>query len=91
MGLSNNKLEKAQERVAELKEFYRHLSTYLFFVCIFIGFNVYTGGYFWAIFPIIGWGIGILCYALKTFRWNPLFSKDWENRKIDEFMKNDNF
>lgn len=83
------KYERAQERVAELKAFYSHLGIYLVFVVVFLFINLYTGGFFWAIFPIAGWGIGILGHASNTFRWNPFFSKDWEQRKIEEYMYND--
>lgn len=85
----NKKYERAQARVVELKEFYNHLGIYLIFVCIFLFINYNSGGFFWAIFPIAGWGIGVLGHASGTFRWNPFFSKDWEQRKIDEYMRND--
>jgi len=91
MRTSKTSFEKAQARVTEIKEFYNHLAMYLLFVCIFISINLYNGGYFWAIFPIGGWGLGVLSHAMKTFRWNLFFSKDWERRKIDEMMKNDDF
>ncbi len=83
------KYERALKRVNEIKEFYNHLGIYIIFVCIFIGLNSYTSNFFWAIFPILGWGIGILSHASKVYQWNPLFSKDWERRKIDQFMKNE--
>jgi len=85
------KYERAQAKVTEIKEFYSHLVTYLIFVCFFLVLNFYTGGFFWAIFPIAGWGIGILSHASNTFGWNPFFSKDWEQRKIDEYIRNEDF
>lgn len=87
----NKKYERAQARVAELKDFYNHLGIYLIFVAFFLFLNFYSGGFFWAIFPIAGWGIGVLGHASNTFRWNPLFSKDWEQRKIEEFIRDENF
>jgi len=84
-----NKYQRAQARVAELKEFYNHLAIYLIFVVFFLALNYFTSGFFWAIFPILGWGLGILGHAANTFRWNPFFSKDWEQRKIDEYLRND--
>ena len=89
MDTQTSKYARAQKRVTHIKEFYNHLGIYLIFVCIFIGLNFYTGNFFWAIFPIVGWGIGILSHASKIFRWNPFFSKDWEKRKIDQFMENE--
>ena len=87
----NTKYDRARARVSELKEFYTHLGTYLIFVCFFLALNFYTTGFFWAIFPIAGWGIGILSHAAKTFGWNPFFSKDWEKRKIDEYIRKEDF
>lgn len=85
------KLDRAKAKVGEIKGFYSHLTIYLIFVCVFVALNFYSGGFWWAIFPIAGWGFGILGHASNTFQWNPLFSKDWEKRKIDEIMRNDNF
>lgn len=85
------KLDRAKAQVAEIKGFYSHLTIYLIFVCVFITLNVYSGGFFWAIFPIAGWGLGVLGHANNTFNWNPLFSKDWEERKIKEIMNKNNF
>lgn len=49
-------------------EFYNHLTSY----CIVNGFlvfiNVWTSrGYFWAIWPIMGWGIGLAFHFVNTF------------------------
>jgi hypothetical protein len=35
----------------------------------------------------LGWGIGLFVHALKTFQWNPFINKEWEQRKIQEFLK----
>ncbi|MGM3308808.1 2TM domain-containing protein [Anabaena sp. WFMT] len=55
---------KAQER----KEFKSHLIT-------FVGVNVFlillnllvSPSYFWAIFPLLGWGLGLFIHAMKTY------------------------
>ncbi len=86
------KYDRAKAYIKELKEFYTHLITYLIMVPVFIFINYYTGTSFpWAIFPIVGWGIGVLSHAFQTFGWNPLFNKEWEKRKIEEFLRNDEF
>jgi len=86
------KYDRAKARVKEIKEFYTHLITYLIMVPVFIFINYYTGTSFpWAIFPIVGWGIGVLSHAAQTFNWNPLFNKEWEKRKMEEFLRNDDF
>ncbi len=81
------KLNLAKEHVEKLKGFYSHLTIYLIFVPIFIAINYFGGSNFpWAIFPIVGWGIGISSHAAETYNWSPFFGKDWEERKLREFM-----
>ncbi|HBR54787.1 MAG TPA: 2TM domain-containing protein [Flavobacteriaceae bacterium] len=83
--------KEAIEKVERLKGFYTHFTIYLIFVPIFISINYFGGSNFpWAIFPIVGWGIGVAGHATETFGWNPFFGKDWERRKIEEFMEDDN-
>jgi len=43
-------------------------------------------GVYWAFWPLLGWGIGLLAHALATYRWMPFAGKDWEERKIRELM-----
>lgn len=33
-----------------------------------------------------GWGIGLAFHAVKAYKINPMFDKDWEERKIREYM-----
>lgn len=40
-------------------------------------------------YPLWGiWGVLLLVDAVKVFGFRKLFSRDWEERKINEFMKN---
>lgn len=81
------KLKQAKEHVEKLKGFYAHLTVYLLFVPIFITINILGGSNFpWAIFPIVGWGIGVSSHAAETYSWNLFFGKNWEERKLREFM-----
>jgi len=84
---SNDKFERAKKKVAKLRDFYGHLMIYLIFVVVFIWLNMRSGGFPWAIFPIAGWGFGILGHAAETFDYHIFFGKDWENRKIRQFME----
>jgi len=57
---------------------------------VFIWLNYISGaGFPWAIFPIGGWGFGVLGHAAETFNYNPFFGKDWEERKIKKLMDDD--
>lgn len=78
---------RAKEQVEKIKSFYTHLGIYLTFCAFFIFLNFKSGGFIWAIFPIVGWGLGVLGHAVDTFKWNPFFGKDWEAKKIREIME----
>lgn len=82
----NNSYNRAKAQVERLKSFYTHLAIYLTFCTFFIFLNFKSGGFIWAIFPIAGWGLGVLGHAAATFDWNPFFGKDWEKQKIKEIM-----
>ena len=85
--ISDKRLERAKEYVEKLKGFYVHGTIYLIFVPVFIYLNVRSGTSFpWAIFPIVGWGLGVIGHASEVFEWNPFFNKKWEERKIRELM-----
>ena len=40
------------------------------------------------LYPLAGWGIGIVIHALTTFPVG-IFGKEWEERKIKEYMEKD--
>jgi len=49
-------------------EFYRHLAVYVAVNLLLVVINLVTSrGYFWAIWPLLGWGIGIAIHALRVF------------------------
>tara|TARA_R110002124_G_scaffold5301_1_gene33191 strand:- start:211694 stop:213028 length:1335 start_codon:yes stop_codon:yes gene_type:complete len=88
--ISEKKYSYAKEQVEKLKGFYIHLTIYLIFIPVFIWLNYISGaGFPWAIFPIGGWGFGVLGHAAETFNYNPFFGKDWEERKIKKLMDDD--
>ncbi|MEM8510305.1 MAG: 2TM domain-containing protein [Bacteroidota bacterium] len=87
-----NKYIKAKERVDELRGFYGNLTAYVLVITGLAVLNYYINGwsYMWFLWAAFGWGIGIFFHAVNTFRWNPFFGKDWEERKIKEFMDKEN-
>lgn len=84
-----NKLLRAKERVEELKKFYSHLTTYFLVISGLAVLNYWVNEfhYMWFLWAAFGWGIGLVSHALKTFRLNPFFGKNWEERKIKQFME----
>lgn len=82
------KLLRAKAHVQKLKGFYTHLFIYLVAVPVLVWLNVQSSANFpWALFPIAGWGLGVLGHASEVYAINFFFGKDWEERKIKEFME----
>lgn len=86
----DQKYERAQERVAEIKKFYGNLTSYILVIAMLAVINYITfWGYKWFLWAAFGWGIGLAFHAARAFRWNPFFSKEWEDRQIRKFMEED--
>ncbi len=86
-----NKYFRARERVDCIKKFYMSLVSYIFFISFLAGLNYYTNEwrYPWFLWAAFGWGIGLVFQGVKAFGFNPFFGKDWEERKIKQFMNED--
>lgn len=92
----------AEKRVKDIKGFYWHLFWYLA-VNIFLTFGetirrfVMEGSFdlsnihFTTFSVWFFWGIGLAGHWLKVFGKNVFFSKNWEEKKIKEFMEKDKF
>ena len=85
----DSKYFKAKRRVAEIKKFYSSLMFYIIFISMLAALNYYTNQweYPWFLWAAFGWGIGIFFHAIKTFQWMPFVGKDWEERKMKQFME----
>lgn len=80
--------KKAQAQVKLLKGFYIHLIIFVLFLTIIIFINLkFTPEQYWFIYPTLGGGIGITFHALGTFNQNSVFSKGWEEKKLKQFIK----
>ena len=93
----SEKYLKAQKRVEDIKQFYKHLVVYLLVNLFFIGRRIYKDiiygdsitdaffnldnyrFFFW-------WGGILIFHGISTFGIPNLFSKNWEERKINEYM-----
>ena len=79
---------KAKKRVEEIKGFYGNLTAYIVVNIGLMILNLVTSPqYLWFFWPMGWWGLGVLFHGLKVFNYMPFFSKDWEERKIKEFME----
>lgn len=88
--LESNKYLRAVERVHDIKEFYGSLISYCIVIPFLIFINLrYIPQFQWFWFPMFGWGIGLIFQGFKAFSYNPFLGKDWEERKIKEYMNNE--
>jgi hypothetical protein len=87
------RLEKARKKVEDIKGFYKHLAAYILvnaFLLIMQAINLDPGEKFWSwgtFITAISWGVGLLAHWLSVFSRNVFFSKNWEERKIQEYME----
>ena len=86
--------ELAVRRVKKIKGFYIHLIVFVFINLFIIGANtnvfVRGNGEFWrfeTFSTAFFWGIGLLAHGLNVFGKNIFFGKDWEEKKIQQYMK----
>lgn len=92
---------KAKKKVEKIKGFYIHLAVYIgvniFISCVII-FGFMNDGYtfiesitnFGFYSTWLFWGIGLFFHWIGVFGSNLFLGKDWEDRKIKEYMNNKN-
>jgi len=84
-----NLYNRAENRLNEIKGFHKHLLAFILFTpfTIFINYKTYWD-YKWFWYSIIPWGIAVAIHAFVVFviRDKSVFGKNWEERKIEQFM-----
>ena len=56
--------------------------TWVIMSVFFILLNLFTSDIFWAIFPILGWGVAVAFHAIRVFSFT--YGDDWEQREIEK-------
>ncbi|MCT4699389.1 2TM domain-containing protein [Tenacibaculum haliotis] len=88
--IENSKYVRAVEKVEKLKEFYQNLASYCMVIPFLIFINLkFSPQFHWFWFPIFGWGVGLTFHFLEVNNYNIFLGKNWEERKINEMMKDD--
>ena len=85
VGMSEDELYQiARKRVEEKKGFYTHLAVYVVvnIMLVLIWAFPSGGGYPWFLWPLGGWGIGVLFHFLGVF----VFSRQsgWERKEVEK-------
>lgn len=84
----------AFKRVQKIKGFYVHLLVYVLVNLGLIAMRAYRmdtlDGNFWnwqTLNTAFFWGIGLVAHGASVFGKDLFLGKDWEKRKMDEFLK----
>lgn len=81
---------QAKKRVDEIKGFYGNLTAYIIVNLALMTINLMTSPeHIWFYWPMLGWGIGVVFHGLRVFNYMPFMGKDWEERKMREYMEED--
>ncbi|GLB50229.1 2TM domain-containing protein [Neptunitalea lumnitzerae] len=92
----NEAYVRAKTRVQKIKAFYVHLSVYVIINIFLLALIVFSGGGI----KVLGefntwstaffWGIGVAFHAFGVFGKQVMFNKEWEDRKMKEFLDKEN-
>jgi hypothetical protein len=75
--------EKAITRLKQKSEFLTHLFVYLVVNAFIVVIWLATGaGFFWPIFPMLGWGIGLVFHAWDVY-WRSPISEEQIRREME--------
>ncbi len=77
--------EAAIKRLKAKQEFWGHLVVYLVVNAMLVGVWALTsdGGYFWPMWPLLGWGVAVLLHAWDAFFRRPL-SEEQIRKEMDK-------
>ncbi len=79
--------ERAVKQLKKRRDFFGHLLVYTMVnTFIVIIWAVTSAGFFWPIFPMVGWGIGVVMNAWDVWRTDD-FSDDQIAREIERLHR----
>ena len=74
-------------KVRRIKRFYLHVMQYGLVILMLAIINLVTSpGYLWFLWPALGWGIGLVLHALRTFDLVPFFGARWEKEQVERHL-----
>ncbi|MFD2550581.1 2TM domain-containing protein [Bizionia sediminis] len=90
------RLDRAKAEVKKLKGFYIHACIFCVINVMIVIINIQALGphesyfQFKNFFTLTFWGFGLLVHGFSTFLPNWILGKNWEARKIKEYMERHN-
>ncbi|MBQ0769365.1 MAG: 2TM domain-containing protein [Bizionia sp.] len=91
--IEQERYQRAAKRVKQMKGFYTHALVYTVINIMIVVINIQNldpgESYFqWHNFTtLFFWGLGLLAHGLSVFVPTFIMGKDWEERKIREYME----
>jgi 2TM domain len=80
------KIARAKRQVAAMKGFYAHLLVFVLVLAGLFAINAASGGRWWILWVLFGWGIGLVAHAVAVFGRTPQAIAEWEKRKVDQIV-----
>jgi hypothetical protein len=85
----DERYQRAKQRVDRLKAFYWNLAVYVAVNVFLFIVDVLTGDGWWFYWVTVFWGLGVVIQAVTVFGPFGAMTRDWENRKIQQYMDED--
>jgi hypothetical protein len=86
-GTEQDLREQAVERLKKKRDFRGHVFMYVLVNTMLVVIWAVTGsGFFWPIFPILGWGIGVAANAWDVY-WRRPISEDEIQREAERLRR----
>jgi transcriptional regulator with XRE-family HTH domain len=83
--LVQNQEEEAFRYVRRLRRFYIHVYQYIIVVSVLFAMNLITSPHrLWAVWVMLGWGLGVLMHASTVFGRSWLLGPEWERRQVEK-------
>lgn len=87
---------KAKKRVERIKGFYGHLVSFIVINLVLYVVNLvtYPNDFwfdYWFYWQLLIWGVGLVFHGIIVFYSLPFFGKDWEERKVKQFMAEEEY
>jgi transcriptional regulator with XRE-family HTH domain len=81
------KIFLAFRRVRKIKGFYYNLISYGTVMSVLTVLNLYyTPRHIWFVFPLIGWGLGLMSHGVRVFDLLKWFGPQWERDQVEKHL-----
>ena len=80
----------AKKKVEDKRAFYYHLAIFPFVNAFLFAVNMFTfDGHYWFIYPLMGWGIGLVSHYFTAFGIPGAGHQDekWEKKEIEKELR----